>query len=97
VGTELLSLRPSGALASSHYGSKRGSECKWIWESSGSVLRSVDADRVLTNAVNGEAESFYEMPPDFVGSALGYLGYHEFLDYQVKNRKPIVVRATTFP
>jgi hypothetical protein len=52
---------------------------------------------LLANAVNGEAEAFYEMPPDFVGSALCYLGGHEFLYFQVKNEKPILLRATTFP
>jgi hypothetical protein len=52
---------------------------------------------LLANPLNGEAEAFYEMPPDFIGSAMCYLGGHDFLYLQVTNGKPTVVRATKFP
>jgi hypothetical protein len=52
---------------------------------------------LLVNAVSGDAEAFYEMPPDFVGSAMCYLGSHAFLYYQARSGKPAFVRATRFP
>ncbi len=52
---------------------------------------------LLVNASNGEPEGFYQMPHDFVGSALCYAGNHEFLYFQVKDGHPSLVRASKFP
>jgi hypothetical protein len=52
---------------------------------------------LLVNGTNGEPEGFYQMPIDFVGSALCYSGNHEFLYLTVKNGRPSLVRASKFP
>jgi hypothetical protein len=52
---------------------------------------------LLVNAINGEPEGFYQMPHDFVGSALCYSGNHEFLYLQAKDGHPSLVRASKFP
>lgn len=52
---------------------------------------------LLVNSSNGEPESFYQMPRDFVGSALCCIGNHEFLYFKVKDGHPSLVRASKSP
>ncbi|WP_433967822.1 hypothetical protein [Tunturiibacter gelidiferens] len=64
---------------------------------SGLYFGPVTQTWLMVNPVSGEAEGFYEMPPNFIGSAMCYLGGHDFLYLQVTNGKPTIVRATKFP
>lgn len=52
---------------------------------------------LLVNEITGGPEGFYQMPHDFVGSALCYSGNHEFLYFTVKDGHPSLVRASKFP
>jgi hypothetical protein len=78
--------------AASESGSAKQAGISW-----GSYYGPLTDSWLLVNAVNGDAEAFYEMPADFAGSAMCYLGSHAFLYYQVKSGKPAFVRASRFP
>jgi hypothetical protein len=49
---------------------------------------------LLVNASNGDAEGFYKMPHNFVGSTLCYLGELRFLNITVQNGRNLFVEAS---
>jgi len=48
---------------------------------------------LLINPDNGEAEGFFHMPSDFVGSALCYTGSHRFVYLSVVNGQPTLIES----
>jgi hypothetical protein len=58
------------------------------------VPKVIEEIWLLVNASNGDAEGFYKMPHNFVGSTLCYLGELRFLNITVQNGRNLFVEAS---